>query len=118
DRIRGLGNGKLENYIENYFPHLWANVGKAGSVIESLRNSKRGSMTGSSNFLKARDHETFVAGIGAGLEPITYNPIKQVLLRLHEMDRYIAGHEMLQDAVDMNHAKWLPEKAGRNTPES
>jgi len=36
DEIRALGTGKLENYIENYFPHIWESPNKAMDVIKSI----------------------------------------------------------------------------------
>lgn len=115
DAINALGTGKFDQFIENYFPHLWSNVGKAAAVFQGGR---RGSMTGSANFLKARDYETFMDGIKAGLEPVSYNPIKMVLQRLGEMDKYLMAHKVLDDQIKVGTAKWVPEDANRFTPQN
>jgi hypothetical protein len=92
--IAGLGTGKFENYIENYFPHLWSNVGKMRSFVSRL--NANAPFEGTGTFLKPRYYDTVLEGVQAGLEPLTYNPTKMALLRLHEMDKYLMAHEVLQ----------------------
>ena len=36
DQLQNLGKDYLKTYIEDYFPHLWANVGKARSMAQSV----------------------------------------------------------------------------------
>jgi hypothetical protein len=35
DAVRRLGTGHLENFIENYFPHIWSNPGRSGARHQS-----------------------------------------------------------------------------------
>ncbi len=72
DAIRSLGTGKLEHWIQNYFPHLWNNPDDALSFVDRVM-SKR-SLSGPGTFLKQRSMPTLREGIEAGLEPLTPNP--------------------------------------------
>lgn len=107
DAIHDLGTGKFDQYIENYFPHLWANVGKMRSFLSRVMGSKA-PLQGPASFLKPRYYDTILEGVQAGLEPLTYNPIKMGLLRLHEMDRYLAAHQILNDLKTRGFAKLVP----------
>lgn len=86
-------------FIENYFPHIWENPGAAKSFTELVGNilSKR-PLQGSKTFLMAREHEFFADGIAKGLIPVTFNPIKQILLRVHEMDKFLMAWNIYKDA--------------------
>src|SRR5690348_2944062 len=91
-RVQALGTGKLENWIENYFPHLWAKPDEASRLISRIMG--RRPLEGPASFLKRRTIPTTVDGINAGLTPITYNPVKLALLKINEMDRYIMAHNI------------------------
>lgn len=93
DQIRGLGTGQLEHWIENYFPHIWADPERAKNVIASLM-SKR-SITGPGTFLKKRSIPTIKEGMDRGLVPVTTNPIDLTLFKLREMHRYLAGQRII-----------------------
>lgn len=106
DAIADLGTGLFENYIENYWPHIWANVPRATSLFARILGSKR-PLAGPEGFLKQRYYSLFAEGMAAGLEPVTYNPVKLALLRLHEMDRYLFAHKSLDAMKEAGTAKFF-----------
>ena len=94
--------GVLEDYIENYFPHLFKRPKHAGDVIAGLLSKRRLMPKG---FLQKRKYltikdalsATLENGENAGLELAHYNPVEMVILRLHEMNRYVAGRQIIAD---------------------
>jgi hypothetical protein len=105
DAIRALGTGKLEHWIENYFPHLWENEADARSFVDRVM-SKR-SLSGPGTFLKPRTIPTLREGIEAGLEPLTTNPVDMTLLKLREMNKYLTGQRILAEMKQMGFAKFV-----------
>jgi hypothetical protein len=106
DAIYGLGKGFFESYLENYFPHLWQHPTKISNIVARITHGKR-PLQSSSSFLKGRVHEFFSDGIKAGLEPVTYNPIKMALLRAHTMDRFLMAHSVMESWKAAGIAKWV-----------
>lgn len=95
DEIRALGTGKLENFIENYFPHIWESPNQAKDVIKAIMGGRR-PFEGNKSFLKKRKIPTMKEGIDAGLTPVTYNPIDSAMLKVREMDRYLMAQRTKQ----------------------
>lgn len=94
-QVQALGTGKLANFIEDYFPHLWKDPVKAKSVYgEAIAKAP---LEGKKGFLKQRTLKLFSDGIKKGLEPVTENPVEAVLLRVREMDKYITIHQAFQE---------------------
>lgn len=111
DQIMGLGEGHFENYLENYFPHIWTNVGAGRDLVHRIMGSKR-PLGGPEGFLKKRTINFFAEGLKEqqitnpktgevttrpALEPVSYNPVKLALTRLHEMDRFLMAHRIKAD---------------------
>lgn len=93
--VQDLGNGKLQNFYENYMPRAWQDQRKASAVIRQFYS--RRPFEGGKSFLKRRSYPTMREGREAGLKPVTDNPVTMALLKIHEMDRYIAAHRTLND---------------------
>jgi hypothetical protein len=93
EAIRNLGTGKLEKFYENYFPHIWEHPSRARDIVQSVLQGRK-PLQGSANFLKQRSISTISAGIAEGLKPVTTNPVELVLLKAHEMDRYLMAHKI------------------------
>ena len=93
DAVRRLGTGKLEKFIEHYFPHIWKDPKKAIDAFLQL-GSKR-PFEGGKAFLKQRTIESIKDGVDAGLEPVSWNPVDLVMLKCREMDRYLLAHETM-----------------------
>jgi hypothetical protein len=99
EQVRALGTGKLQTVIENYFPHIWKDPTKAEEFYKVYGGG--GTLEGSKAFLKKRTIPTTEEGISAGLEPVSYNPVELVLLKLREIDKYIAAHQIMNDLEGM-----------------
>lgn len=113
DEIRALGTGKLENFIENYFPHVWEDPNKAVNVIGRIMG--RRPFEGTKSFLKKRTIPTTREGIELGLTPISYNPIDSVMLKVREMDRYLMAHRSIEALKGQGLIKFVRD--GEQAPE-
>ena len=103
--IQNLGKGQLENYIDNYFPHIWKDPKKAKNIISSIMGKKN--IEGTKSFLKKRVIVSIKDGIERGLELVSDNPADMVLLKLHEMDRYIMAQNMIKDLKERGQIKFV-----------
>lgn len=101
DEIRGLGTGKLEHFIEDYFPHIWKDPEAAADAFKTASGKRP--LEGSKSFLKERSIPTIAEGMrpkdqgGLGLEPASDNPIDLVLLKAKEMQKYLAGQKVMAE---------------------
>jgi hypothetical protein len=87
--------GKLQHFVEDYFPHIWEDPTEARSVIGRMLG--RRPLRGSGSFLKQRTIPTIEEGLAAGLQPVADNPVDMVLLKLREMNRYTMGQQVFND---------------------
>jgi hypothetical protein len=97
--------GKLEHFIEDYFPHIWKDPEKAESLFSQILGKRP--LEGSKSFLKKRTIPTIRDGIEAGLEPVSRNPVDLVLLKAREMDKFLLGQRLLSDMKARNLAKYV-----------
>lgn len=104
-QIQNLGTGKLEKWIENYFPHIWAEPNKAIDIVKRLLGKRP--LEGPKSFLKKRTIPTTAEGIAAGLEPVSYNPVDMALLKYREMDKYLMAHRILNEFKEKGLAKFV-----------
>jgi hypothetical protein len=111
--VRALGTGKLEKLIENYFPHLWEQPDAASNLFARIFGKRP--FEGPKSFLKKRTIPTTADGIAAGLKPVSTNPVELTLLKLHEMDRYVMAHKVLNEMKDAGLAKFV--RATEPTPD-
>ena len=102
--VQALGEGALEHYYTNYFPHIFERPERAAEFMQSFFSGKR-SMEGPKSFLKHRDFPTFKEALDAGLKPVSDNPVDLVLLKAREMDRYLLAHHVLRDLAEKGIAK-------------
>ncbi len=109
-QVQGLGKGKLQQYYENYFPHIWQNPRRAAEVFGAFFG--RRPLEGGKAFLKKRTLPTFEDGLNAGLKPVSDNPVELVLLKAREMDRYIMAHSVLNEWKHTGLAKFVPAIGG------
>lgn len=103
--IRALGTGKLDNFIENYFPHIWDQSEK--KVSQGIMKAAKRPFEGSKAFLKKRVIEYFKDGIALGLTPVSFNPVDLVLLKSREMDKYLMAHRTLNAYKENGLAKFF-----------
>jgi len=62
---------------------------------------------GPKSFLKKRTLETFQDGLDAGLKPVSDNPVDLALLKIKEMQRYIAAHKVLNAGKEAGYVKFV-----------
>jgi hypothetical protein len=111
--VRKLGTGKLQEVIENYFPHMWQDPGKANEAFQSWYAKRP--MEGSKAFLKRRTIPTTKEGLDMGLVPISDNPVDLTVLKLREMDKYIMAQKTLKQMKDEGLATFV--RSGHKPPE-
>jgi N12 class adenine-specific DNA methylase len=110
--IQALGTGKLDTFIEDYFPHIWEHPKQAA---QAFANAGKRNLEGSKSFTKKRTIETFADGIALGLTPVSTNPVELVLAKAREMDKYLSAHRILGDLADAGQLKFL--RAAKALPE-
>ena len=121
EAVQNLGTGKLENFIENYFPHIWEDPERAATAFKSSLEEARASagtkrpMEGSKSFLKQRTIPTTLDGLQMGLKPVTTNPVDLTLLKLREMQRYTMAHQSLHEMKGQGLVKYV--RAGEQAPD-
>ncbi len=111
ESVRRLGTGKLENFIENYFPHIWDNPEKASQVFDNLT---RRPLEGQKSFLNKRSIEFTKDGVEMGLTPISWNPVVLVLTKIREMERYVMAHRTINELKAEGYIKFV--RFGKDRP--
>ncbi|HUT62212.1 MAG TPA: hypothetical protein VNA25_30605, partial [Phycisphaerae bacterium] len=109
EAVRALGKGRLEHCFENYFPHIWKQPDTAAPIIAKFLG--RRPIAGPKSFLKKRSLMTVKEGVGLGLEPISNNPVDFVILKAHEMDRYLMAHRLIPDLKERGLIRFVYARA-------
>lgn len=102
--VQALGEGELEKFYQNYFPHIFERPEQAGKFLESFFGDRR-RIEGPKSFLKHREFPTFQEALDAGQKPVSDNPVELVMMKVREMDRYLLAHAVLRDMADRGIAK-------------
>ena len=106
DMVQALGKGYLKSYNENYFGHIWEHPDKARNVIVQLL--KKSPLRGQGSFMKKRVIMTIREGVEEhGLVPAFKNPIDMALAKVHEIDRFLMGSEIVADMKNTGLAKFV-----------
>ena len=105
DEVRSLGTGKLENFIDDYFPHIWEDPEKAGQAFKQAESKRP--IQGSKAFLRERTIPTIQEGLALGLKPVSDNPIDLVLLKNREMRKYILANKWMAEMKDKGLIKFV-----------
>ncbi len=113
DEIRNLGTGALDNFIKDYFPHIWSDPAKAQEVFGQTFGKRP--LEGSKSFLQQRTIPTTAEGIAQGLEPVTTNPADLTLLKLREMQRYLMSQRIMGEMKENGLVKFV--RAGQAPPD-
>lgn len=104
-QVRALGTGKLQQAIQDYFPHIWKDPKAATDWYGKIFGKRP--LEGPKSFLKKRTIPTTADGIAAGLQPVSTNPVDLTLLKLHEIDRYLMGQRIMAEYKDNGLAKFV-----------
>lgn len=102
--VQALGEGALERFYANYFPHIFERPEQAERFFESFFGDRR-RMEGPKSFLKHREFPTFSEAREAGMKPVSDNPVRMVMMKVREMDRYLLAHDVLRDMAERGIAK-------------
>lgn len=113
EKVRGLGEGYLDNFIENYFPHYWRDQSEAQRMVASIMG--RRPLRGAASFLKMRTIPSIKEGMDAGLTPLTTNPLVMTLLKTREMQRFVSGVTLMRRFKEDGLARFLP--SGKPMPD-
>lgn len=112
-KVRELAPEAMQHLIENYFPHIWEDTGKAQKWYQSVVS--RAPLEGNKSFMKQRTWGTIKEGMASGLKPVSTNPVDMAIAKLGQMDKFIAFHEFRKDLDDRG---WLQTmKAGERVPD-
>lgn len=103
-QVQALGTGKLQSLIENYFPHIWKDPAKAEAAFREF-NARR-PFEGNKSWTKQRVIDYIEEGRAMGLELVTDNPIELMNLRLHQMDKFIMAHRVMNEAKELGISKY------------
>src|SRR5260370_12051315 len=109
DRIEVQTLGKelkrplLEQFRENYFPHIWKDPAKAEEAYRAF--APKGSLEGGKAFLKQRHYDYFQEGLAAGLEPVTSNPVELALIKHYEIQKFLRGQRIFRDLRTADYVK-------------
>jgi len=87
----------LKKTYETYWPRMWSkeSVDAARKIAAQMDNT----LEGTKNFLKKRAFQDYIDGKKAGLKPVDSNPIRVMLLKLREMNRFISGRRIWKEAA-------------------
>lgn len=104
----------LKDFIENYFPHIWENQGKATRVFRDVLSGRR-PFAGSGSFLKQRTVPTIREGVELGLRPASWNPVDLFLSKYHEINRFLMAHKTLDRMKAAKTAQFV--RVGERAPD-
>jgi hypothetical protein len=104
----------LQNYIENYFPHIWKHPSMAASTMRAVMSGRR-PFAGKGSFLKQRTVPTIQDGLDMGLVPVSWNPVDLFLQKYSEMSQFLMAHKTLAMMKDAGTAKLV--RVGQKAPD-
>lgn len=111
--IQRMAPGALESLIANYMPHLYEDTGKALKWYQNALGKRP--LQGDRSFLKQREWPTLKDAMASGLKPISANPVDWVLMKYHQMDKFIG---LLTLKEDFARRGWLMKiDSGQRVPE-
>ncbi|MCX5841066.1 MAG: diguanylate cyclase, partial [Deltaproteobacteria bacterium] len=96
-------------YRENYFPGMWEKPTEAKGFFSQRSRS----LEGTKAHTKAKVFDTIADGIAAGYVP-RGSPLDMAFEKLHDMQKYITAHRVLNDMVTDKTAMLV--KAGEKAP--
>lgn len=109
--VQALGEGKLQKFDENYFPHAWKDKASGRTLNDMMIRTP---LEGKKSFLKARTFETDKQGRELGYDPMFPNPVDAAVAKIGEMDRYIQMHKLVKEFKDNGLGKYRGVMAERD----
>ncbi len=108
--FEAISRWKQIPFWENYFPHMWKDPKKAETFIRGRRP-----MEGSKSFLKARVLNDTLAGLKAGLEPVSWNPEEMIQQMEHNARKFVTVQELAEEGQAIGSMKRI--RVGEKMPE-
>jgi hypothetical protein len=105
NEVHRVDPNALRKLITDYFPHLWEDPEAANRVFADVLSHRP--LLGSRGFMKQRTLEYFVDGLKAGLRPVSDNPVDLLLTKLHEINRFIAGKDIMAEMKRIGARKFV-----------
>lgn len=113
--------GRLKEFYEDYFPHIWKDPDKAAEFTKNFYAAKRPLQGGGTRF-RERTIPTIDEGLKAHLELAHDNPVDAVLATVRELDRFMMAKRVIKqlrpastkNPEGYNVLKFIPE--GRQAP--
>lgn len=105
--IANLEHGSFDNWRTHYQAMYYEKPGAVKDWIQRSLGSKS-PIAGSGSFRRQKVFDDVSEAMAAGYKPVTYNPVDLGLMKMREMDKYIAGHTMLTKFKDDGVAKFYP----------
>ncbi len=103
--IQRLAPKALSHLISDYFPHVWKDPKAAAAFSAELAHRP---LHGNKSFLRQRSVPYILEGLKRGLAPLSDNPVDLLLLKMHQMDKFILAERTLQEAKQRGLMKFLP----------
>jgi hypothetical protein len=101
----------MQNFIEDYYRHLWIDPAKADQLMGAPGVANAGRQ-GSAASLQKRTVPTIADGIQAGLTPRILDPIENTLHYASGMTNYLMSERVRQEGEAAGYVKWFaPGKA-------
>lgn len=97
-------SGKLDEFIVNYMPGMYENQAQARNFSQNW--AARRPLEGGSEFLKQKMYEFHSDALKAGLQPVTDNPVRAMMMRVEQLNRFAMAHEFKNKLVQEGFAAW------------
>ena len=115
-QVNALDTGALEHLRQDYFAHMWKSKIPEEVQKQIFAKIAKRPLEGGKTFDKQRVFEDIQAGLDAGYEPISDNPMDVVALSMHEMQKYIMAHTVLKSAEAAKDGSVVLLRAGEKVP--
>ena len=96
--IQSFGKDYLNHLIENYFPQQWKDPNKAAEWYVNFLGKRP--IAGDKSFTKERVFKDYEAGIKAGFEPISHNPVDMMMTRYQSGEKLLTALRIMKEMQD------------------
>jgi hypothetical protein len=103
--IHSFGKGYLEGLIENYYPQQWKDPARAEDFYKTFLGKRP--IAGDKSFMKERVFKDYEAGIDAGFEPVSHNPVDMLMARYQSGEKLLTSLRIMKEMEDRGLAKKL-----------
>ena len=109
ERIQELGTGKLADFYEHYFKHLFKHTPESEVIANRLVTKT----LRKSGMFRKRKYPTYREAFEAGLEA-DGRPLDILFKSIHQMNEYVAKTRDFQSQKELGLLSFVPEEDGKN----